>query len=141
MTKAICKRYITVFIVTLLSVGILSYILQTYFQINLGSAGSIVSVIVPAMDAGTNYYRKSGEIPASSIKWAFARYFTAMQVVFIALILAIVWNTIPEFSVLMSSVGLLILAMFIAFYLLIIFLVSRYFFGFGIKTAARSQAR
>lgn len=137
MTKVICIRYILVFIATLAIIAIIGFILQTYFQIDIGSGGTIVSIIIPALDAGTAYYKKTGEVPSTKIRWAFARYFTAIQFIFAAVFLAIAWNFIPELSVLTSSVGLTVLLAFSAFYLILIFLTSRYFFGTGIKSAAK----
>jgi len=141
MTKAICIRYILVFIATLAIIGIISFILQSYFQIDIGSGGTIVSIIIPALDAGTAYYNKTGESPSTKVRWAFARYFTAIQFIFAAVFLAIAWNFIPELSALTSSVGLTVLLVFSAFYLILILLTSRYFFGTGIKSAEKVANR
>lgn len=141
MTKSICTRYILVFIATLVIIGITSFILQTYFQIDIGSGGSIVSIIIPALDAGTTYYKKSGEAPSTSVRWAFARYFTAIQFIFAIILLATAWNFIPELSSLTSSVGLMVMLGFAGFYLVLIFLTSRYFFGTGIKSAEKVANR
>ena len=139
MIKTICIRYTLVFIASMIAIGIISYILKSYFDFEIGSSGTgIVSVLVPALDAGMAHYRKSGEAASASTRWAYARYFTGIQIVFSILVLSVFWIFIPELISLATSIDFFVVAAFLVVYLVVIFLASRYFFGFGINTAEKA---
>ncbi len=140
MIRELCIKYFVVMLLCMVGLVALSYIMQVAFNFDIGSGGSIVTAIAPAMYCGMKYYEKTGEIAEKSVLWAYARYFTAIQAVAGIMILTILWVTIPDFSILFGELGLLLLAAF-GFVLLIYFLANRYFFGFGMRTAEKSKAK
>lgn len=87
------------------------------------------------------HYKKSGEVASTSTRWAFARYFTAIQVFFAIVVFLIILVIFPELSALSSSVGMIIIAAVSAVYLVVVFLASRYFFGFGINNAEKAAKK
>ncbi len=140
MVRELCIKYFVVMLLCMVGLVALAFAMQAAFNFDIGSGGSIVTAIAPAMYCGMKYYEKTGEIPEKSVLWAYARYFTAIQAVAGILILAMLWATIPDFSILFGELGLIVLAAF-GFVLLIYFFANRYFFGFGMRTAEKSKAR
>ena len=141
MVKTICLRYLLVLIITIISIAVISYILQTYFQINIGSAGSIVTLMIPALDAGTNYFKKQGETPSNGSRWRYAFYFTLIQSAFAGVLLVLFANFIPQITQVLSTVGTGLWAAFMIFYLILILVTSRVFFGMGLNSAEKVANR
>ena len=141
MVKSICLRYLIVLIVTIISIAFISFILQAYFQINIGSSASIVTLFIPALNAGTTYYQKTGTAPSSKIRWQYAFYFTGIQIGLAATILSIVSYIFPEIYDVLTSITAALFIGFVAFYILLILVVSRLFFGMGINTMEKTSKR
>jgi len=138
---SICLRYLLVLIITIISIAAVSYTLQSYFQINIGSSASFVTVMIPALNAGTTYFQKTEIAPPAKTRWAYAFYFTCIQLVLAIIILAIIWKLVPEISDTLSSLNSLVFLGFGVIYLFIVFLVSRLFFGMGINSMKKTSQK
>jgi hypothetical protein len=97
--------------------------------------------MIPALNAGTTYFQKTGTAPATNIRWKYAFYFTGIQIALASIILSLFWNFIPELSAVFSALNSALFVIFVLFYILIVVLVSRLFFGMGINTIAKTTKK
>ena len=140
MLRELCIKYFVAMLLCMVALLAIGYLLKVAFNFDIGSGGSIVTAIAPAMYCGMKYYEKTGEIPEKSVLWTYARYFTVIQAIFGIVIMILLWAIFPELGALFSELGLIVLAAFI-FVLFVYFLANRYFFGFGMRTAEKSKTQ
>lgn len=68
----ILKRYSVVTVITLVALVALSLTLSALFNYDMTGGAGIVSVIVPAMDAGSTFVRNTGTLPGKVRMWRIA---------------------------------------------------------------------
>ncbi len=143
-TVSLYKRYILVAALTMIALAVLTYLLQVFAGINLGSASGIVAVMVPAMDAGQAYAKRWGKRPENGYAWKVSGVFTLLNVAVSALLAVVMFavlNIFGEIWELLASVSSLTMAVITAVLLAIYWAAGRFFFGFGAKNHIKAQER
>ena len=143
MTNAeILKRYAVVCLLTIVAVMVIAVLLDMLAGIDMGAGGGIVSVIVPAMEAGQTFARRTGTAPEKPRMWRLALLFTlinfAIGLVLLVVLSAIVPMGLAEAFAVIGPVGfLLILVIFLGLYTL----AGRFFLGFGARNELKRQEK
>ncbi|MEL7125751.1 MAG: ABZJ_00895 family protein [Pseudomonadota bacterium] len=138
----ILKRYALVTLATMVGVYVLSYALEALAGISVGAGVGIVTAIVPAMDAGQTFARKTAGALDSGRMWRLALNGTFINFgISLALTAAVVVVFQVPMAALVATLGavglLIILALFFVFYLL----SARVFIGMGQRIELKRQAK
>ncbi|WP_298262097.1 ABZJ_00895 family protein [uncultured Litoreibacter sp.] len=130
------KRYAVVAVITMITVAVLGYVIEVFFDHDIGAAGGMIAVFVPAMDAGQAYVRRGHGKPENGFAWK-------MSLIFMGVNLAIVGVLMSALSAILGGEGELLaifaelggagLAIIIGVTFVLGILLSRFFFGFGAK--------
>ena len=139
-TTAILGRYFLYLVGLMIAIGVVSYLLQTFFNIGVGSGASIAGVLVAAMLVGQFLARSTGRVPEKATMWRLSFYFVlinfAISGLFLALII-VASETASAFNSL--SVGLWLgIALFVG---LIIFFASRFALSIGANQELKRQQK
>ncbi len=135
-TRALGLRFFIVYVlVAIMAMGI-SYVLIRYTGLPSGSVFSFLPVFVASIDAGHQFYRRSGRRPTSGENWSMAVVFTVIAfVVSLAIGLAVLGrNLLGAFDNPMVGVMLAVLT-------LLTFLSSWFFFRLGAKIQNKAAAK
>ncbi len=132
-------RFAGVTVATLVALAIAAGLLASFAGIDLGSGLGIVSIIVPAMDAGQNYARKTGSALSKGQMWriAFGGFLinVLVSLPLVAIIASITGlDLTPIFEVLGIGALVGIGMVFAIFYILI----ARFFIGLGQRQALKA---
>jgi hypothetical protein len=138
------KRYAVVTMITIIAIMVLSFLLETFMDHDIGSVGGMISVFVPAMDAGQTYARHQKAKPKGGFAWKMSAIFVAVNMVIggaFMLVLSLVFGIGTELLAVFTAVGvpgMIIIAVVVC---LLSWLVSRFFFGFGAKNELKMQEK
>ncbi|GHA40478.1 hypothetical protein GCM10008927_00800 [Amylibacter ulvae] len=136
--KPLIKRFAIAYVLASVGVALVVYLLEKIFGVSGGSGAGMISVMVAAMDMGQTFYKQNNRIPEKSESWRMARWAMIVVFAFTLLVLLFVFITSPQFFATMGIPGLLVILLFV---LLISFLATRFFIGFGAKNLAKVEAR
>ncbi|MFL4471275.1 ABZJ_00895 family protein [Tateyamaria armeniaca] len=143
MTDAqILKRYTVVTLITFVALILISLALDVLAGVDAGAGMGIASIIVPAMDAGGTYVRKTGTLLDKPRMWRLAPIFTMINFG-LGLLILMGFSALSGFNigVVLAQVGfvgmLLILVGVMGLYLL----VGRFFLGMGARSEMKRQER
>ncbi len=137
MTGFICKRYaLYVLAAMVISVGI-GFLLDTFGAEMPRGVPLVITTMIPAMWAGSTWYKETNEVPESSLSWSMALRFTGIQFVFSIILIGFFLVAFPEtLTIISGGIAGLLFGAFI-FAALLILLISRFFFPFGAKQVAK----
>lgn len=136
-------RYLGVTVLTAVGVAAVYYALGALFALRPSTGGGIAVAIVPAMDAGTTFARRTNRLPGKAEAWKLSCVLFATHVVFggavVAALAAATGGTgiAPAIALLQNAGGIGALALIAVVY----FLATRFFFGAGAKSEQRRAAR
>ncbi|PTX55717.1 hypothetical protein C8N43_0359 [Litoreibacter ponti] len=143
-TAALLKRYAIVAAITLVALLILAIVLESYFGLEIGSGGSIVGALVPALDAGQNYARQTKSKPESGYMWKMAALFVPINAAIGAvlfLLIAAVFGGLGDIAAVFAELGFGITLVIVAVMFVIYWLAGRFFMGFGAKNELKLQEK
>lgn len=143
-TTYLFKRYILVAGLTMILFGALSYGLEAFAGVRLGSALGIITAIVPALDAGQSYARRWEKHPSNAYAWKLSAAFVVLNLAVGAILMLALFAYFGELNALGDVLAQIATPLFatIMVGVLIVYLgASRYFFGFGAKTYLKAAAR
>ena len=138
------KRYAVVSVVAMISVAILGYLIEVFFDHDIGSVGGMIAVFVPAMDAGQAYVRRGHGKPANGFAWKMSLIFMgvniAIGVVLMSALFAILGGG-AELLAIFADLGGAGIAIIFAVMFVLGVLLSRFFFGFGAKNQLKLEEK
>ena len=126
------KRFAIVTVLTMIAIFAITYVLEPLFGLEAGGAAGIVSLIVPAMDAGGTYVRKTGELLEKRRMWRMSAVFFLINFV-IGLVATVAILIIGEadFVALFAAFGFPGLLIILAGFAVVCILIARFFLGLG----------
>ncbi|WP_394197987.1 ABZJ_00895 family protein [Litoreibacter albidus] len=143
-TTYLMKRYAVVTLLTMIAVMIIGYLVEMFFNHDIGSVGGMIAVFVPAMDAGQTYVRRGHGKPANGFAWKMSVIFLivngAIGLVFMAALMLILGGGGELFGIL-SGLGVAVLSIITAVVFIGMLLATRFFFGFGAKNELKMQEK
>ena len=138
----ISKRYAVVTAITMVALMLVSFALSVFVGYDMGGGVGIVSVIVPAMEAGSNYVREVGATPDKRRMWRLSFLFTLINlamgvVIFAGFLIVSGIGLAALFGEIGASAMMGILVVVFGLYIL----VGRFFLGLGARQEARRQEK
>lgn len=125
-------RYFGIYILVTIGFSILSYGLDTFFNISAGTGvATAVIPIVSAMIEGQLVGRKLDHEPTGGEKWKAAFWMAMISLAFTTVIITVLITVVP--GDLLQSIPLWIWVAAIVFLHIIVFLMSRLGLGMGLK--------
>ncbi|MDA8747155.1 ABZJ_00895 family protein [Litoreibacter sp.] len=143
-TTYLLKRYIVVAMLSMILISAISYGLETFTGVKLGSTIGIVAAIVPAMDAGQTYAKRWEKRPPNAYAWKLSAAFTVLNLlVGIVLMISLFayFGTVKDLSDLIGQLATPLSGVIMVVILIVYWLASRYFFGFSAKNYLKAVAR
>lgn len=143
-TAYLLKRYAVVSLITMIAILAIAYLLQIFVGYDLGSSASIVSALVPAMDAGQTYARRTKQRPENGFAWKISAVFVAINATLglaFYLVFSMAFGGLADAADLLGAVGAVGWVIIVAVAFVIYWLASRFFFGFGAKNELKLQEK
>jgi len=138
----ILQRFTVVTVITVAAVAALLQILSSVFGYDAGAGVGIVSVIVPSLDAGSNYAKKVGKALAKGRMWRLSGIFilinAGLGVLITVALVAFAGISVTELLAALDATTVLYV---LAFVLALYWLVGRLFLGFGAKKELKRQEK
>ena len=101
----------------------------------------VITTMIPAWWAGKTWYTETNHLPESNTSWNLAFRFTAIQLALGVVMIGLFLLAFPEMlSAISTGIAALMFGAFV-FIALMILVISRFFFPFGAKQAAKTSAR
>ena len=128
----ILRRFIIVTLITMASVAIFVFLAESIFGFDIGSGSAIVTILVPALEVGQTYAKRTQEYLAPGRMWRLSIWFVFINLALGVALILVLWNFLAlPFSVdiLISPVFQIIAIVFAGLYIL----AARFFLGFGQK--------
>lgn len=138
----ILKRYTVVTLITLAAVMAITYVLEVFVGVDAGAGMGVVSVALPALDAGGNYARLTGVALHKGRMWALAFYGALINFAVGILILSAVSLAFGQnLAVALLQVGWVVLVAVLLIVGVIYVLMGRFFIGFGMRQDLKRQQK
>ena len=134
----ILRRFAIVTLITIAGLAIFRFLLEDVFGFGGGSSSAVITILVPALEVGQTYAKRTQQYLAPGRMWRLAFWFVIINGALGVAVIAILWilAALP-FSVdfLISPLFLTIALVFAGIYLLI----ARFFLWLGQKLHFRSS--
>ncbi len=138
----ILRRFSVACLLTMLAVMALSVLLEAFAELDVGAGVGIVTILVPAMDAGQTFARRTGGLLDKPRMWRLAFLFTLINLAFgIIIMLATMLVAPMALMPILSSVGLAGLLVVTLIIGGIYMLAARFFVAFGQRTELKRQEK
>ncbi|MEL6619205.1 MAG: ABZJ_00895 family protein [Pseudomonadota bacterium] len=138
----ILRRFAVVCFLTILAVMALSVLFAALADFDVGAGVGIVTILVPAMEAGQTYVRRTGTLLEKPRMWRLSIFFTLINLAFgIVVMLATMLVAPMALMPVLSSVGLAGLLVVTVIVCGIYTVAARFFLGFGQNGALKRQEK
>jgi hypothetical protein len=140
--RPLILRYLAVMLLCIVFLIVVDLLVLHYFGVETSNGTTILTTIVPAMDAGQVFARRTGRAPTTSESWRItvALWFSAFVASF-ALAGALVFATGVEIAPLVDVLGLRMIVTVVVLVGVLLLLLTRWFFGIGARGILRRQQK
>ncbi len=135
---ALYLRYFVVCVITMFALMVINGLLVAFTDFDLGSASGVISAILPALDAGQTYVRRTGQPLDKGRMWRLSSVFTLINLgIGVVIFAAFAIFAGAGFLASFANIGLpgLVIILIVVFALYV--LASRIFLGLGARTALK----
>lgn len=134
--EQVYKRFTVVTVVVMIAVIAISLILGMLFGIDIGSGAGIVSLLVPAMDAGGTYVRNTKTLLEKGRMWRMSVVFFAINLAVGLVVFAIIFAISGAgFMEVFGQIGPVFLLIILGVMAAILIPITRVSLGFGARQA------
>lgn len=133
----ILRRFAIVTLITIAGFAIFRFLLADVFGFGGGSNSAVITILVPALEVGQTYAKRTQQYLAPGRMWRLAFWFVIINMALGVALIAILWNLVAlpfGADFLISPFFLTMAIVFAGVYLL----VARFFLWFGQKMHFRS---
>ena len=140
--RPLVLRYLAVMLACIVLLIVVDTLVLIYLGFETSSGTTILTTIIPAMDAGQVFARRVGRVPTKRESWRIsAVLWTSGLVASSVLAGAMVAATGVEVMPLIGAIGLQMVLTIFAIVSLLLLLMTRWFFGIGARGILRRQQR
>ena len=139
----ILTRFAVVTGITMAALIAVNFVLNAYFAYDAGAGLGLVSMIVPAMDAGANHVRKTSHLIEKPRMWRLAAFFALINVG-----MGMAWMTglvaaydVNLASIYIQQIGFGVVLGIMVFFIGLYLLAGRFFLGLAARQELKRQEK
>lgn len=137
---ALYLRYLIVCVITMAVVMVITILLATFTSLNLGSASGVITAVLPALEAGQTYARRTGQPLEKGRMWRLSAVFTLINTgLGIAIFVGLAILEGGNFLASIANIGPLTLVIILLVVFGVYVLLTRFFLGLGARSELKRQ--